>query len=259
MKRLITDFWRKNKYFISAVVFVVLLLAIWEITVRVRGTEEYVLPAFSVVVKELCLLFKKAEFYTQLWGTLKRIFSALAFSIILGVILGVLSGLNGYIKACLKPVIACIKSVPVMAITLIILLNFGKSKTPSIIGFLMAFPIVYTHVVFGVENIDKKLLEMAKVYKIGKKDKLLKVQLPQVLPSLFAGIETAGGLCIKAVISAEILCYTVKSLGLAMYIAKSNMFEDTPILFAYCLVAILLSLVFEGLLKLLQKAVIKWK
>lgn len=259
MKRLIINFWKKNKYFITAIAFVILILAVWEITVRVRGTEEYVLPAFSVVVKEFFALFKTSAFYTQLGGTLGRIFRSLFWSVVLGVILGVLSGLNGYVKACLKPIIACVKSVPVMAITLVILLNFGKNKTPSIIGFLMAFPIVYKHVVFGVENIDKRLIEMTRVYKVSRVNKLFKLQLPPVLPSLLAGIETAGGLCIKAVISAEILCYTVKSLGLAMYIAKSNMFEDTPILFAYCLVAILLSLAFEGVLKLIEKAVIRWK
>ncbi len=259
MKRLITNFWKKNKYFITAVLFVVFLLAVWEIAVKVSGTEEFVLPAFSVVVKEFFLLFEKSAFYKQLLGSLGRIFGALFWSIILGVVLGVLSGVNPFIKACLKPVVACVKSIPVMAITLIILLNFGKEQTPTIIGFLMGFPIVYNHVVFGVENIDKKLVEMAKVYKVKRVDRLFKLDLPQVMPSLFAGIETAGGLCIKAVISAEILCYTVESLGLAMHIAKSNMFTDTPILFAYCLVAILLSLVFELIIKLIEKAVIRWK
>lgn len=259
MKRVITNFWKKNKYFITGVIFVILLLAVWEIIVKARKIEEYVLPAFSVVVKEFFLLFKNSAFYKQLLGSLGRIFGALFWSIILGVALGILSGINAYIKACLKPIIATIKSIPVMAITLIILLNFGKDIAPSIIGFLMGFPIVYKHVVFGVENIDKKLVEMAKVYKVKRVDRLLKLDLPQVLPSLFAGIETAGGLCIKAVISAEILCYTVESLGLAMHIAKSNMFTDTPILFAYCLVAILLSLAFELIIKLIEKAVIRWK
>ncbi len=259
MKRLLTNFWRKNKYFITAVLFVILLLALWEIIVKVRGTKGYVLPAFSVVVKEFFLLFESSAFYNQLLGSLERIFRALFWSVLLGVILGVFSGINAYIKACLKPIVACVKSIPVMAITLIILLNYGKEKAPSIIGFLMGFPIVYKHVVFGVENIDKKLVEMTKVYKVNRFNRLFKLELPQVLPSLFAGIETAGGLCIKAVISAEILCYTVESLGLAMHIAKSNMFTDTPILFAYCLVAILLSLAFELIIKLIEKAVIRWK
>ena len=259
MKSFLTNFWKKNKYFITAVIFVVAVLILWEIVVKVRGTEEYVLPAFSKVLKEFGLLFGKKAFYRQLWGSVSRVFIALFWAVILGLIFGVLSGLNAFIKACLKPVIACVKSVPVMAITLVILLNYGKDKTPSIIGFLMAFPIVYNNVCFAVENIDKKLLEMAKVYKVCKKDKLFKLQLPQILPSLLSGIETAGGLCIKAVISAEILCYTVNSLGLSMYIAKSNMFTDTPILFAYCLVAICLSLTFELVIKLIQKAVVKWK
>ena len=252
-------FWEKNKYFIISVSFVLALFLIWELITVCFKIDGLVFPKFSSVIKEFFLLFKKSSFYSQLFGTIGRVFIALVLAIVLGIVLGICA-VNRYIRACLRPLVATIKSIPVMAITLVILVNFDKNSAPIIIGFLMAFPIMYNSTMLGIDSIDKELIEISKVYCTNVKTKIFKVWVPLMLPSVFSGVETSGGMCVKAVISAEILCYTIKSLGLAMHIAKSSLEpSDMAILFAYCLVAILLSLAIELIVKLISKPLLNWK
>jgi len=253
------NFWDKNKYFLISVSFVLTLFALWELFAVIFKVDSFVLPKFSAVLKEFFLLFKNSAFYRQLLGTLSRVLIALSLAILVGVFLGICSA-NRYIRACLRPVVATIKSIPVMAITLIILINFDKNSAPFVIGFLMAFPIMYNATILGIDSIDKELVEISKVYSVSVKNKVFKIWIPLMLPSVFSGIETSGGMCVKAVISAEILCYTINSLGLAMHVAKSSLEpKDVAILFAYCLVAILLSLAIEFIVKLISKPLLSWK
>ena len=260
MKNQFKSFFNKNKYFIVSICFVLILFVLWELVVKLFNIPFYVLPKFSNVTKAFFDLFGQRAFYQALGGTLLRILITLILAILVGVSFGFLS-VNGYIRACFRPLVASIKSVTVMAITIVIFLATDRERAPLIIGFLMAFPIMYNHTVLGVDSIDVKLIEMAKVYKVSKKDMLFKIRLPQVLPSIFTGIETSGGMCVKAVISAEILCYTVNSIGLKMHILKTNFAseQDMATLFAYCLVAVLLSLLIELVVKIVAKGVLKWK
>ena len=155
------NFWDKNKYFLISVSFILTLFALWELCAVIFKVDSFVLPKFSAVLKEFFLLFKNSAFYRQLLGTLSRVLIALTLAIIVGVFLGICA-VNRYIRACLRPIVATIKSVPVMAITLIILINFDKNSAPFIIGFLMAFPIMYNSTVLGIDSIDKQLVEISK-------------------------------------------------------------------------------------------------
>lgn len=251
-------FLKRNKYTVTAVIFFIAVLGFWEIYVKAKKIEDYVFPAFSDVIRELKNLFSNKKFYLKLNGTLLRITKSLLYSVVFGGVFGLIGGLNKYFKACLKPFIALMKSIPVMAITLVVLLSFGKQDTPIVIGFLMAFPVVYSQTVYGVEHIDKDLIEVTDTMSGSFFKKLTDIYVPLTLPDFLQGLSVSGGLCIKAVISAEIISYTANSLGHAMYIAKADMFEKTPELFAYCLVALLLTLIFEFVVYLLKKLLIRW-
>lgn len=251
-------FFKRNKYTLTAVIFFIAVLVFWEVYVKAKKIENYIFPAFSDVIKALVKLFKNKKFHSELSDTVSRIALSLFWSIALGGVFGLIGGLNRYFNACLKPFVALMKSIPVMAITLVVLLSFGKQDTPVVIGFLMAFPVIYSQTVYGVENIDKDLIEITSTMKGSFFKKLTIVYIPLMLPDFLQGLLVSGGLCIKAVISAEIISRTTNSLGTAMNIAKANMFESTPELFAYCLVALVLTLIFELVVFIIKKLLIRW-
>lgn len=250
---------KNNKYTLISISATLILFAVWELVAVILG-KSYLLPRFSSVVAEFFSLFKTKDFYKVTANTLLRSLLGFIVAFVLGLIFGILCGKNKVIKAIISPIISALRTTPTMALTLILLVWFRSSLTPMLIGIIMVFPIISQTLSDSISTVDKKLLEMAQVYEFSKKKILVYIYIPHVTPMIFSSAITAFGLNIKAVVSAEILAYTANSMGLKMYIAKSDIFGGTATLFAWVLMALLLSIIFEIIMTLIQRRVCKkWK
>lgn len=245
---------KHNKYSLITLVSVAFLLAVWELASFLLG-KDYLLPRFSQVVVEFIRFFGEKTFYVNLGSTLLRCLIGFVSAYVLGFILGVLGGKYPAFHAVIRPIVSFLRATPVMALTLLIMVWFKSKNTPIIIGFIMVFPIVYATIKDGINSVDKKIIQVASVYDFSKKEKIRYVYLPEVAPIAFSSLTASFGLNVKAVISAEILSYAPKSIGISMYVAKSDIFEGTAILFAYVLVAVLLSALFELAFTLIKNRV----
>ena len=109
-------------------------------------------------------------------------------------------------------------------------------------------PVIYTNVLDGISQMDGQLLEMAQVFDIPFGRRLRSIYVSQVLPYFRAGCSLALGLCWKAGVAAEVIGIPQDSIGENLYNAK--IYLDTPRLFAWTLVIICISVLFEkGFLK----------
>ena len=112
-----------------------------------------------------------------------------------------------------------------------------------LISFLMVFPVIYTNVLDGISQTDRGLLEMAEVFGIPFGRRLRTIYVSQVLPYFRTGCSLALGLCWKAGVAAEVIGIPQNSIGENLYNAK--IYLDTPALFAWTLVIICISVLFE--------------
>lgn len=247
---------KNNKYSLISVAAVIVFLGIWELVSYLLG-KTYLLPRVSEIIGEFFVLLGKKDFYIVTLSTLGRCLIGFVLSLLLGLGLGVLGGTSKTVRAILSPFISFLRTTPTMSLTLIIMVWLRSNYTPILIGFIMVFPIIYRTVSDSLINVDEKLKEMVSLYGVSKKNTIKYLYIPEVIPVLFGSMVTAFGLNIKAVISAEILAYTADSIGLRMYIAKSDIFGGTATLFAWVLTAILLSVLFELILGAIQRRICK--
>lgn len=255
LKRII----KNNKYTLISIFATIILFAIWELVAVIIG-KDYLLPRFSIVLKEFFALFGKKDFYTVTANTLLRSLLGFVIAFFIGAILGIICGKNKVVKSIVSPIISALRTTPTMALTLILMVWFRSSLTPMLIGVIMVLPIICQTLSDSILTVDKKLLEMAQIYEFSKKKIITYIYIPHITPMLFSSAITAFGLNIKAVVSAEILAFTANSIGLKMYIAKSDIFEGTATLFAWVLIALLLSVFFEIIMTLIQRRICrKWK
>ena len=155
------------------------------------------------------------------------------------------------LSALLEPVVQLQKSVPVASFVVLLLIFFGSEQLSVAIVFLMAFPILYIHTGEGLRHVDKQLLEMARVFRMRPAGRFLWIYRPALWPFLISGAKIALGMSWKSGVAAEIIGVPAHSIGEQLYMAK--IYLNTDSLFAWTLVIILLSALFERLFLLLLR------
>lgn len=219
--------------------------------------NEALLPSPEVVVLNMIKIFRSPDLFKVLLYTLFRGFLGFVLSLFTGMLFGTLSGLNRYIEKALNPFLAVIKSTPFMSVILLLLIWFGTEKTPIFAGFLVSFPIIYTNVLQGTKNIDKNLIQMAKVYGVGMIQIIKNIYLPSTAPFIFAGIASAFSIGWKVTVGAEILSQPKYAIGTKMW--ESKLYIEIDMLLAWTVATILISYMIEILIKNIEEKVIRWK
>ena len=122
------------------------------------------------------------------------------------------------------------------------LILFSSRNLAVLISFLIVLPVLYTNLLSGIRAANPQLLEMARCSR-SPTSGIRYVYLPQVLPILPVGLRLALGLCWKSGIAAE--SWYARRLHPGEQLQQGKIYLNTPDLFAWTLVIVLVSLIFE--------------
>lgn len=190
---------------------------------------------------------------------MSRILLGFLLGLVIGTALAVLSGKFAIIRTLFSPLISAMKSIPVASFTILALFWVGSENLSVLVSILICVPIVCSNMLEGIDNLDKKLGEMAKVFKIPVGRRFAGVYLSQLLPYFRSASRLAIGLSWKSGVAAEVIGIPDGSIGERLFMSK--IYLETADLFAWTLVVILLSFLCEKLfifaVKLVQKRVEK--
>jgi NitT/TauT family transport system permease protein len=228
---------------------------VWVIAYHVVQND-YIVPSVWNTIKALGECFKRASFWLALWNTFIRTIIAFLISFVLSLLVASLSTLSKVFKAIIKPFVVLLRTLPTLAVILILLVWTTPKVAPIIVTVLVLFPVMLAQFEGAIGDIDGGIVEMANVYGIGKRERLFKIYLPLISPNIISQIGANMSLGLKIMISAEVLAATAQSLGGQMQQARS--FVEMPTLAALTLVAILLGLVLDLCLSQLSRINYKW-
>lgn len=248
-------FFTKNKYWLITIASALILFGVWELIARVMNLA-IALPTFSSVFLAFINLIIKSSTYVSIAFTLLRCLIGYIIGFSLGIALGIVAGKYKAVASAMKPIVSSMRAVPVVAITLVLTIWVGSEILPSIIGVMLIFPIIYEQIKTATENIDPTIDDVLSELGAGFFTSAHQIYLPLVAPYALSSISNTFGMNIKAVISAEVLAYTVRSIGSEIYFSKQNFLQETPTLFAWITITILLSVIFETFLRFIMKKVI---
>ncbi len=230
-------------------------LIIWKVA-AVRVNMELLLPDPLSVLSRMSEIVAEKSFASIVAASLLRILAGILAATVLGCILAAFTHFLSFIKVITKPMMTVIKATPVASFIMLALVWIDRDSIPIFISLLMVLPVVWTNITEGLCQIDKSILEMSKLYKIGKLSMLKSIYFPAVFPYFSSSLRTSIGLAWKAGIAAEVLTVPKDSIGKMIYDSKSY-FETTD-LFAWTFFVIVLSLLIEILIDtLLRKATLK--
>lgn len=229
-------------------VFVALL--IWQAAAMLL--DETVLLATPVrVAQELCEMVTEPDFWSAIWFSFKRIVVGYFLALAIGAVLAVIAARFRAVESLLWPFISIIKATPVASFIILCLIWLNVQNLSIFISFLMVIPIIYTNVLQGLLATDSKLIEMAEVFKLSWAKQFVYIYLPQLRPYLLSACSLSLGIAWKSGVAAEVIGIPNGSIGEMLYEAK--LYLDSPQLFAWTAVIIVVSIAFEKLFMLLLR------
>jgi sulfonate transport system permease protein len=170
-----------------------ILAAAWEFAAARAWLPSNLLPAPSVIAGTLADLARSGELGDHLIATSLRVAAGFAFGVAAATLLGALCGAVPLARRLLDPSLQGLKSVPSLAWVPLFILWFG-----------IFFP-VYLALAAGIPGVDRKLVEVARVYRFSTAALVRRVLLPAVLPTYLIGLRSGLALGWMFVVAAELM------------------------------------------------------
>ena len=219
--------------------------------------NDYIIPSFGDTMAGIGRNLIDGQFWLAFGNTLLRTLYSWAVAFALSLVCLSLSAWSEKFRRFLAPFVSVLRTLPTMAITLMLLIWTSPKVAPTVVAFLMIFPLSYTQLSAAFNGIDGKLIEMAEVYKVSRWNKLCKIYIPLMLPDIFAQTGANVSLTLKVMISAEVLAGTFGSVGGLMYTA--SMYSRMDELFAVTILMLVAGGLIEFALGNLTRITDVWK
>lgn len=198
----------KFVYTIGPYISLIVLFIVWIIA---SGKNVKTFPTPWIVIPKIASLLVNPLSGATLIGhmlvSMRRVFVALFFAIVIGVPFGILVGWNRAFRATLGALFECIRPIPVLAWIPLIIMWFGIGENAKIIMIFIGsvMPIVVNSYT-GIKLVAPLYLDVGKMFNASTQGQLLKnIVLPAALPTIFAGIRNATSVAWMVVLASEML------------------------------------------------------
>lgn len=159
----------------------------------------------------------KPTYYQQIWTSIKTVFFGFLIGSLIAIPLGIVAGLSPTANAAINPIIQIFKPVSPLAwlpiVTMVVSAAYATNDGMFSKSFLVSAITVtlcslwptLINTALGVSSIDRDLVSVSKVLKMGTYAKITKLVLPSALPLIFTGLRLSLGVGWMVLIAAEML------------------------------------------------------
>lgn len=235
----------------------VVLLVLWEIVSVTGRVASYLLPPPTAVAATLWEMARDGSLWTNLLASTERWVAGVVLGGALGLALGAWVGLSRPAERAFDTSVQMLRTVPFLALTplLIIWLGLGERPKVALVALAMFFPL-YLNTFAGIRNVDRKLIEVGRVYGLAAGQMLRRVILPAALPSVFTGLRYGMGVAWLALVVAEL---TGATRGLGFLLAQGREFVRIDIIVASILIFAIAGKFVDLFVRALERRFLRWR
>ena len=231
-----------------------LFLFLWEGLTRFLEIEPWVLPAPTLIMKEMIEVFP--SFTPHIISTVKLVLIGFTFGILTGITTATILHVFPKVRETIMPFLVISQNVPIIVLAPLFMIWFGMGDFPKVLIIAMTafFPIAIA-TLDGFGQTDRELMHYMKMMGATRKQIFFKLQLPHAIPSIFSGIKIAATYSVMTGVVAE---WLGAQQGIGVFMTLSASSYRTPRVFVAIVVTIILSLAFFGLFLALEKLFTRW-
>jgi NitT/TauT family transport system permease protein len=186
-----------------SVLFCVALLGFWEVMTRVTASP--LVPGVGEVVDEIRRIVFSGLAFKQIGITFGRILLGFGVAFVVSLVVGIVAARNSFVRQFVNPAIILGLTVPGLVWALLCVIWFGVSLTTPVVAIALGVaPVMVLHVIQGMHAVDADIIEMAYVFKLSGRDKIVHIWIPSLIPHLIGGSRIGLSLAWKVIVLVEL-------------------------------------------------------
>ncbi|MBX3512311.1 MAG: ABC transporter permease [Xanthobacteraceae bacterium] len=251
---------RKSRFgarFVLGILLPVVLAAGWEFAVAKGYAQGRLMPPPSRIFKTLYDLAATGELWRHIFATLARVLAGFLLGTIAGTIVGAIAGASRITKEILDPSLQGLRSVPSIAWVPLFILWLGifEESKIALIAVGCFFP-VYLGVLGAIATVDRKTVEVGRMFRLSQFQLVRRILLPAILPAYILALRQGLGLGWMFVVAAE---FMGASEGLGYLLVDGQQLGKPDQILASILTFAILGKITDGLLAAASTPFLTWQ
>lgn len=235
-------------------VLAILILA-WEVTVAVRDTPRWMLPAPS----DIAASFRTD--YALLWRhtrvTLLEVVVGFGIALAAGLLTGVAIDSSRLIERALYPLLIASQTIPMVVLAPLFLIWFGYGLLPKVlITALVAYFPLAVNTVDGLKSTDRELIKLLVSMGASRWQVFRLAKIPSALPLIFGGARISVAFSVIGAVFGE---FVGAKAGLGYLMDRSAPQFETARVFACIVILALMGMGLFALVGLIERLVLPWR
>ena len=255
---------RRLRVTAAQILLAVLLIGSWQLLTTWKVVDPFFYGQPSGIARQLKDYFTQGNqatefgsYYSQILTTMREAVLGFLLGTAGGIVMGVGLGVSPFMAKVIGPYIKIFNAIPRIVLGSIFLVAFGLGQTPKILlAAVLVFFVVFFNAFQGVREVDRNILNNARVLGASKLRVVKDVTLPSALTWIIASLHTAFGFAIVGAIVGEVLG-AQSGLGLVIATAQNQFNPDG--VFATMFVIAVITLAVEFFLTRLERRLLSWR
>lgn len=221
------------------VLFVVIVT--WRISGKIRNGLLYGLMLFIIGALGL---------WSLMIETLSIIIASVIIALLLGFPVGILASTSDRFDRIIRPILDTMQTMPVFVYLIPAMMLFGLGKPPAVIATTVYAIVPMIRLTnHGIRQIDKEIVEASLAFGSTKMQSLIKVQIPQALPTIMTGVNQTLMMAMSMVVTTSMI--GASGLGMEVLIAVNRVEMGRGLVsgIAVVIIAIILDRITQGLIQ----------
>ena len=167
--------------------------------------------------------------FMHFWTTFLEAGLGFLLALVVGTSLGYLIARSSLLEKLVSPDIGVSQGLPVVALAPLLVIWFKDdlARNAVVVALIVFFPILVNTIV-GLRNIDRSMLEMARISGANFWQTIRYVEIPLGMRGLLAGVKLGLTLSITGAVIGELISAN-SGLSFLLSLGRSNF--DTPLMF----------------------------
>ena len=226
----------------------------WEAVSRIFNLPEFVLPPPTAIV-DVLIANQRALGYAA-FVTAREVLWGFLLSAVVGAAVALVIARFAAFGRALYPLVVLFQNVPKVALAPLFILWFGFDLAPKVVLIVViAFFPVAINMLVGLQTVDANLIALMRSVGASRNEILLRIQVPNSLPYLMAGLKVAVTLAVIGAIVGE---FAGAQAGLGYMIQFASTQMQTSLVFAALVEVSVLGMLFYYVIEWIERRYIDW-